>query len=206
MTKLDWKKDEKALYSPKSSPELITIPAMNHLVIRGSGAPSSPQFQKAVETLFSLSYGLKFAPRKGLVIQGYNDYAVYPLEGFWDISEAAIAKGSWTKDDLVYTLMIRQPEFISPSHVETIKQGLIKKDLMLNEVSFQAIEEGLCAQILHVGSFDSEPESFKRLEGYIEEKGYRRKSKAHKEIYLSDFNKTKAENLKTILRIAVEKR
>ena len=156
---------------PKSSPELITIPPMNYLVIRGHGAPSSPPFQKAVETLFSLSYGLKFAPRKGLVIEGYTDYAVYPLEGFWDISDAAIAKGSWTKEDLVYTLMIRQPEFITHSHVETIKQGLIKKDLLLSEVSLQTLEEGLCAQILHVGSFDTEPASFKTLEDFVEEKG-----------------------------------
>jgi len=206
MTKLDWKKDEKHHYAPKSSPELITLEPLPYLVIHGQGAPSSPQFQRAVETLFSLAYGLKFGPRKGLVIEGYRDYAVYPLEGFWDISEAAIAKGSWTKDDLVYTLMIRQPDFITQAHLDSIKQTMIKKGLLLNDVELQSIEEGLCAQLLHTGSFDTEPESFKALEKFIEEKGYRRVSKAHKEIYLSDFNKTKPENLKTILRIALEKR
>ena len=206
MTKLDWKKDEKALYSPKAVPALLTVPAMNYLTIKGSGAPASASFQKAVETLFSVSYGLKFAPRKGLVIEGYLDYAVYPLEGVWDISEEAQIKGTWTKDDLVYTLMIRQPDFIKESHVEAIKKSLSKKDLLLNEIRFETIEEGETAQILHIGPFDSEPESFKILEAFITEKGLERLSKTHKEIYLSDFNKTKPENLKTILRVKTQKR
>lgn len=206
MTKLDWRKDEKYLYAVKSSPELITVEPLTYLVIHGQGAPSSPQFQSAVETLFSLAYGLKFAPRKGLNIEGYTDYAVYPLEGFWNISEEAIAKGSWTKEDLVYTLMIRQPNFITKHHLVSIKQTMVKKGVLLSDVELQSIEEGLCAQLLHTGSFDTEPESFKALEKFVEEKGYRRVSKAHKEIYLSDFNKTKPENLKTILRIAIEKR
>jgi len=206
MTKLDWKKDEKTIYSPKTTPVFLTLQEMNYLCIKGSGAPTSAGFQNAVETLFTLSYGLKFAPRKGLVIDGYSEYAVYPLEGLWDITQEAVSKGSWTKDDLVYTLMIRQPEFINESHLETVKQNLTKKGLLLDQVKFITIKEGDIAQILHVGSFDSEPQSFKILEDFIQEKGLERQSKTHKEIYLSDFTKTKAENLKTILRIAVKKR
>jgi hypothetical protein len=206
MTKLDWKKDEKTLYHPKATPEILTITPMTYLVIHGSGAPSSPQFQKTVETLFSLSYGLKFAPRKGLVIEGYRDYAVYPLEGFWDISDDAIAKGVWSKEDLVYTLMIRQPDFITVHHLDYVKKTQTKKDVLLSEVDLQTIEEGLCAQVLHTGSFESEPDSFIKLETMIKERGFERKSKTHKEIYLSDFNKTKPENLTTILRIAIEEK
>jgi hypothetical protein len=206
MTRLDWKKDEKTIYSPKTTPVLLTLPAMNYLTINGRGAPASAGFQKAVETLFSLSYGLKFAPRKGLVIDGYSEYAVYPLEGLWDITQEAILRGTWTKDDLIYTLMIRQPEFIKENHIETIKKNLAKKELLLDQVKFETIEEGDIAQILHIGSFDSEPKSFKILDEYVTEKGLERKVKTHKEIYLSDFNKTQAENLKTILRISVKKR
>lgn len=206
MTKQDWKKDEKTIYRPKTSPVFLSLPPMNYLTISGSGSPSSASFQKAVETLFSLSYGLKFAPRKGLVIDGYSEYAVYPLEGLWDITKEAQTKGNWTNDDLVYTLMIRQPEFIHESHLEAIKKNLVKKELLLDQVHFETIEEGEIAQLLHVGSFDSEPLSFKILEDFITEKGHERKFKTHKEIYLSDFNKTKPENLKTILRVNTKKR
>lgn len=206
MTKLDWKKDEKPLYNPKAQAEILTLPHLRYLTIRGQGAPASPSFQKAVETLFSLSYGLKFAPRKGLQIDGYSEYAVYPLEGVWDISEEAVQKGSWTKEDLVYTLMIRQPDFILAPHVEAIKLNLAKKDLMLDQVKLETIEEGLSAQILHVGPFDDEPATFKRMEAFIEDKGFERQFKTHKEIYLSDFNKTAPEKLRTILRISIKKR
>jgi len=206
MTKSDWKKDEKQLYQPKTGPQLLTLPKMHYLTLKGEGAPASAGFQKAIETLYSLSYGLKFAPRKGLEILGYNEYAVYPLEGLWDITEKAQAAGHWTKDDLVYTLMIRQPDFIQESHVETIKKNLEKKGLMLDQVKLETIEEGLIAQIMHVGSFDDEPHSFKILEDWIQENGYERKTKIHKEIYLSDFTKTAPENLKTILRIFIKKR
>lgn len=206
MTKLDWKKDDKALYQPKTEPSFLTLPPLNYLTIHGQGAPASPGFQKAVETLFSLSYSLKFAPRKGLQIDGYKEYAVYPLEGLWDITQEAVQKGSWTKDDLVYTLMIRQPDFITPSHVEAIKTSLAKKGLLLDQVKLETIEEGETAQILHVGPFDNEPETFRKLEAFVIEKGVERAFKTHKEIYLSDFNKTAPDKLKTILRIAVKKR
>lgn len=204
MIKHDWKKAEKNLYSPQSEPQLITIPAYRYLTIQGEGAPASPAFQKAVETLFSLSYGLKFAPRKGLIIDDYIDYAVYPLEGLWDLNDQAKTKSTWTKDDLIYTLMIRQPAFILESHVETIKTNLAKtKDLPLNKVKFEMIEEGSCLQILHSGPFDTEPVSFAIMTAYLNEHGYQRKTQAHKEIYLSDFNKTKPEHLKTILRLFI---
>jgi len=206
MTKLDWKKDEKALYLPKTTPSFLSVPALSYLTIKGQGAPASEGFQKAVETLFSLSYGLKFAPRKDLQIDGYVEYAVYPLEGLWDITEEAVEKVQWTKDDLVYTLMIRQPDFIKAEHVEAVKAKLAKKALLLDLVKLETIEEGETAQILHVGPFDLEPASFQKLEAFIQEKGFERPFKTHKEIYLSDFNKTSPDKLKTILRISVKKR
>jgi len=204
--KADWKKDEKTTYIPKSIPTLITIPAYTYLTIKGSGAPASEGFQKAVESLFSISYGLKFAPRKGLLIEGYEEYSVYPLEGFWDISEEAKSRGSWDKKDFVYTLMIRQPSFIHLDHLRDLRAKIKKEDLLWDQVMFEKIEDGLCLQMLHIGSFDNEAESFAKMDAYLNEQGYERRFKAHKEIYLSDFTKTKPEALKTTLRLFIKKR
>lgn len=206
MTKLDWKKDEKALYAPTDKPSFISIPSMTALIVKGGGAPSSPAFQSAVQSLFSLSYGLKFAPRKGLQIDGYQEYAVYPLEGLWDISDEAKAKGTWTKDDLKYTLSIRQPDFIQPEHIDAVKRTQAKKGLDLDQVSFIQSPAYEAAQILHVGSFDSEPASFKILEAFLDEQSYERIDQTHREIYLSDFTKTSPDKLKTILRVTIKKR
>lgn len=206
MTKLDWKKDEKALYAPSTKPSFIIVPSMTALSVKGEGAPASPAFQSAVQSLFSLSYGLKFAPRKGLQIDGYQEYAVYPLEGLWDISDEAKAKGTWTKDDLKYTLTIRQPEFIKQDHLDAVKRTQAKKGLDLDQVHLIRCPAYEAAQILHVGPFDSEPESFRILEAFLDEKGYERIDKTHHEIYLSDFNKTAPDKLKTILRVPIKKR
>jgi hypothetical protein len=204
--KTDWKRDEKTTYIPKSIPTLITIPAYTYLTIKGSGAPASEGFQKAVESLFSISYGLKFAPRKGLLIEGYEEYSVYPLEGFWDISEEAKLRGSWDKKDFVYTLMIRQPSFIHLDHLRDLRAKIKKEDLLWDQVMFEKIEDGLCLQMLHIGSFDNEPESFAKMDAYLSEQGYERRFKTHKEIYLSDFTKTKSDALKTTLRLFIKKR
>jgi len=204
--KHDWKKEEKLTYIPKTIPTLIAIPAYNYLSIKGTGAPSTPAFQKAIESLFSISYGLKFAPRKGLLIDDYHDYSVYPLEGFWSISQEAIEKGSWEKSDFVYTLMIRQPDFILQSHVDSVKLKLKDKGFPLDQVNLEINEDGLCLQMLHMGSFDDEPESFAKMDAYLNDQGYERRFKAHKEIYLSDFTKTKPEALKTTLRLYIKKR
>lgn len=206
MTKLDWKKDEKALYAPTRKPCFVFIPPMSALRVSGEGAPASGTFQSAVQSLFSLAYGLKFAPRKGLQIDGYQEYAVYPLEGLWDISEAAQAKGAWTKNDLKYTLTIRQPDFIKPEHVDAVKQSQAKKGLDLDPVTLIHSPAYVAAQILHVGPFDTEPESFRILEAFLEDHGYERLDKTHREIYLSDFTKTTPDKLKTILRVTIKKR
>ncbi len=204
MIKQDWKKDEKHIYASKALPTRLSVPSFKYLTIQGKGAPGSAAFQSAIEALFSLSYGLKFAPRKGFVIEGYVDYAVYPLEGLWDISDEAKLKSIWIKDDFIYTLMIKQPDFILEHHVEEIKNRLKQKsDCPYDHVKLETIEDGECMQILHLGSFDSEAQSFAIMDNALKELGLMRKVKAHKEIYLSDFTKTKPENLKTILRIFI---
>lgn len=202
MTKRDWKKDEKMIYAPKAKPSLIRIPPFHYLTFSGEGAPASKNFQEAVQSLFSVAYTLKFSVRKGLVIQDYQDYAVYPLEGIWSITEAAIKRGSFTKEDLVYTLMIRQPEFIHDEHVAWAIEQAQKKHpaLPLSKIMYTQVEDGSCVQMLHVGSFDTESLSFDQMKAYIKEHHLSQRVLEHREIYLSDFNKTSPEKLKTILR------
>ncbi len=205
---MDWRKTEKALYAPKSVPTLIDIPSQRLLCVDGLGSPDDPAFKAAIEVLYSLSYALKFAPRKGLKIEGYDEYAVYPLEGLWDLQPQAYGNTQWTKADLRYTLSIRQPNFIQQEHINAVLPGLITKNPHLDYalVELRSLTQGQCVQMLHRGPFADEPASFALMEGFCDEHGLQRQSKTHREIYLSDFTKTAPENLKTILRIAVKKR
>ena len=205
---MDWRKTEKALYAPKSVPTLLDIPPQHLLCVDGLGSPDEPAFKTAIEVLYSLSYALKFAPRKGLTIEGYEEYAVYPLEGLWDLQPQAYGNDQWTRADLRYTLSIRQPDFIQLEHLQAVLPGLKTKNPHLDYalVELRTVTQGHCVQMLHRGPFADEPASFALMEAFCDEHGLQRLSKTHREIYLSDFTKTAPENLKTILRIAVKKR
>ncbi len=207
--KHEWRKHEKNLYLPKPAPELIKVPDMQFLTISGQGNPNSEGFAKYIEILYTLSYALKMGFKKGPIPQGYLDYTVYPLEGVWDITEEAKEQyhGVLNKDDLVFKLMIRQPDFIARNHVDqAIARVAEKKDLaLLGSVVFEEISEGSCVQMLHVGSYDDEPATFEVMEKYCTEQNLKRLSKRHREIYLSDFRKVKPDQLKTVLRFQVKK-
>jgi hypothetical protein len=205
---LDWRKAEKALYAPPKIPIQIDVSPQQLLCVEGQGSPDDPAFKSAIELLYSASYALKFAPRKGLTIEGYVEYAVYPLEGLWDLKPEAYNQASWTKDDLRYTLSIRQPDFITEAHLSWVLPSLIKKnpDLDYSLLQLRTIHQGLCVQMMHHGPFADEPASFALMDAYCSEHGLERLGKTHREIYLSDFTKTAPQNLKTILRIAVKKR
>ena len=205
---LDWRKAEKVLYAPAKTPTLIEVPTQTLLCVEGQGSPDDPAFKSAIDLLYSTSYALKFAPRKGLVIEGYVEYAVYPLEGLWDLKPEAYHQPSWTKDDLRYTLSIRQPDFITQAHLESMLPALVKKnpELDYSLLQLKTVHQGLCVQIMHTGPFADEPASFERMEVFCAENNLERIRRTHREIYLSDFTKTDPQNLKTILRIAVKKR
>ncbi|UQN44934.1 GyrI-like domain-containing protein [Agarivorans sp. B2Z047] len=140
--------------------------------------------------------------------QGYFDFTVYPLEGVWDISEKAKAKfdGTINKDELVYRLMIRQPDFVDQAFyrdmLELAKQK--KANPLFEQLSFEQIEEGKTVQMLHVGLFDDEPQSFEKMEAFAVAEGLERLSKVHREIYLSDPRKVTPDKLKTVLRFQVK--
>lgn len=206
--KHDWKKSEKQFYAPKGEPVKVTIPAMNFFSIRGEGNPNNPEFGEYISILYALSYGVKMSPKQGFAPDNYFEYSIYPLEGVWDLKEEARAKSmeKIDKDALVFNLMIRQPEFVTPEFAaEVIKRVSKKKPHpLLAEVKFETLTEGDCVQMLHTGSYDNEPASFARMEAFAEANGLKRISKIHREIYLSDARKTAPEKLRTILRFRVD--
>lgn len=208
--KHEWRKKEKQVYIPKNKPEIIKIPEYNFLTISGEGNPNNPEFAAYIGALYPICYGIKMGLKKNPILSGYYDYTVYPLEGIWDISDEA--KKTYTentklnKDDLVFTLMIRQPDFVTKKYaLEAIEKAKLKKpNTLFNKIKFEKIKEGNCIQMLHIGSYDNETVSFKMMENFAKKEGLQRISKVHREIYLSDFRRVSAEKLKTVLRFNVK--
>ncbi|ARU60116.1 hypothetical protein CBW65_02870 [Tumebacillus avium] len=204
--KIDYKKDFKQLYLPKTVPAIVEVPKMQFLMVSGSGDPNGEKFTEVVEALYSLSYAVRMSYKSAEVPDGYYEYTVFPLEGVWDLLDRT--KPATDKSNLKYTMMIRQPDFLTePLFQRFLEQTKRKKkNPFLDEVRFEHAEEGLCCQMMHIGSFDEEPKSFAQMEAFCVENGFIRSSKIHREIYLSDPRKTKPEKMKTVLRFLVEKR
>jgi len=207
--KHEWRKKEKGIYLPKNKPEIIDIPDFKYFTIEGEGNPNSETFPDYIGVLYSLSYAVKMSYKKGIEPNDYFDYTVYPLEGVWDIKDYAKKNftGTINKDDLIFKLMIRQPDFVDLKFFNLILK-LTKENKphdLLDLVKFETIKEGTCVQMLHLGSYDNEPESFKIMEDYTIEQRFKRISKIHKEIYLTDARKTVPEKLKTVLRFKIVK-
>lgn len=210
--KYEYKKEEKELYGVKDKPEVVDVPKQKFICIKGIGNPNSEMFAKHIEVLYQLSYTIKMMPRNGFTPNGYFEYTVYPLEGVWSLTEKGIKlqqeKGILDKDEFTYTIMIKQPSFVDKSIFDkALEIASIKKpNKLLNESFYEEVEEGLSLQILHNGSYDTESESFQKMNNYLNDNNYERIGFIHKEIYLSDARKVAADKLKTILRIKIKKR
>jgi hypothetical protein len=206
--KHEWRKKEKSLYLPKEKPELIEIPNFKYFMISGIGNPNSEAFSKKIEVLYSLAYAIRMMPKKGYTPEGYYEYTVYPLEGVWDLTEDGKNMDTLDKDELVYTIMIRQPDFVTQKIVDLAFENVRKKkDLpLLDEVTFETVEDGLSVQMMHIGPYDDEPRTFEQMKRFIEENNLDLRTRKHREIYLSDFRKTEKAKLKTVLRYRVCKR
>jgi hypothetical protein len=206
--KYEWRKKEKEIYLPPNKPVLIDIPKYKYFTIRGNGNPNSSFFGECIEALYATSYAIRMSYKKGLEPENFYEYTVYPLEGIWDISEKAKQSfdGTIDKDELVFTLMIRQPDFVTNEFAETAKEWAFKKkgNPLIEKLSFDEITDGKCIQMMHLGSYDDESESFATMEEFCTKNQLKRKSKQHKEIYISDPRKVVPEKLKTVLRLAVE--
>lgn len=203
MAKHEWRKVEKDLYAPKTKPEQNIIGKQVYLTIEGKGDPNGFAFESQVEALYAMAYGIRMAPKSGFEIAGYYEYTVYPLEGIWgtdnpeDISD---------KDQFVYKIMIRQPDFVSLEVFEAVRDKVKekKKLALLDSLRYEIMEDGMVVQMLHEGTYDSESESFIQMKQYIEQAGLQLREHEHREIYLTDARKVAPEKLKTILRYLVE--
>lgn len=206
--KYDWKKDDKAFYLPKNKPEIITLPAFKFFSIRGEGNPNDDFFADYIGVLYALSYAVKMSPKQGFSPHNYFEYSVFPLEGVWDITDEAKAAftGKIDKNSLVFNLMIRQPDFVTEAFAQETLERVRKKKphVLLEKVKFETIEEGNCVQMMHLGPYDTEPQSFEQMKQFTESLGKKRKSLLHREIYLSDARKVAPEKLKTVLRFCVD--
>lgn len=203
--KFEWKKQEKSLYIPKGKPDLITVPQQKFFIISGKGNPNDEEFSEKIGILYSLAYAVRMMPKQGYTPDGYFEYTVYPLEGIWDLTENGKQSNTLNKDDLLYTIMIRQPDFVTQKVVNKAFENVRKKKphLLLDDVTFETMEDGLSVQIMHIGSYDDEPQSFEQMKKFIKENNFERTTLKHREIYLSDARKTEKSKLKTVLRYMV---
>lgn len=204
--KFEWRKQEKNLYLPKEKPKLITVLEQKYLMIKGKGNPNDQEYSEKIGVLYSLAYAIRLMPKQGYIPEGYYEYTVYPLEGIWDLMEDGKKLNELNKDELIYTIMIRQPDFVTQEVVDKAFENVKKKkdNHFLNDVSFEIMEDGLSVQMMHIGSFDDEPKSFKLMDKYCDENNLENlKQVHHREIYLSDARKTEKSKLKTVLRYMV---
>lgn len=207
--KFEWRKHEKALYGAKSIPDLVDIPMQNFIMIKGNGNPNDTDFSDRVTALYSLAYAIKMGYKstatKNILSNEIHDFTVYPLEGIWKQknTDTESAAGKLIKENLEYTIMIRQPDFITAEMVcAALEKVKIKKpNRLYQEIIFDTIHDEKCVEILHIGSYDNEPFSFEQMDRFTEEKGLQRITDYHREIYLT--NRTKEDKLKTILRYKV---
>jgi hypothetical protein len=205
--KYEWRKVEKEYYLPKTKPTLIKIKPMKFFIVDGKGDPNTSQdFKNAIETLYGLSYGIRMMPKSGVTPKGYFEYTVYPLEGVWDMENAPVNHEKLNKDEFIYSLMIRQPDFVDNALVLDIinKTKQKKSELNFDKVRFEQIDEGLCVQMMHLGSYDDEPKSFALMDEFCKANNLIRTSHTHREIYMSDPRKGSVDKRKTIIRFMVK--
>ena len=200
--KYDWRKVEKSLYGVKASPKVVNVPQQSFIMLDGTGNPNLPGFTEEVSALYALAYAIKMDYKKSHTNQEIQDFTVYPLEGIWQQKE----QGELVKEELIYTIMIAQPSFISKEMVkEALEKVKVKKpNSHYEKIRFETVKEGKCLTMLHLGSFDSEPLSFAKMDTFCKENSLNRRSLFHREIYLNNLNRTSPDKLKTILRYQVE--
>lgn len=200
--KYEWKKQEKEFYGAKKYATLVTVPAQNYIMISGKGNPNDIDFSNRVSVLYSLAYAIKMAYKATAAQNEFHDFTVYPLEGIWKKAEET----ELIKENLEYTIMIRQPDFICEDIVQAALERIkIKKpNPLFDEVSFDIMQDGKCVEILHIGAFDDEPISFEKMELFALANNLERMKDYHREIYLNNANRVEKSKLKTILRYSVK--
>lgn len=202
----DFKKEYKEFYLPGNKPEIVNVPKANYIAVKGQGNPNAEdgEYKSAIAVLYAIAYTLKMSYKTDYKIDGYFEYVVPPLEGFWwDIDYS-------NKDGYKWISVIRLPDFISEKDFEWAKETAArKKKLDCSKAYFLTVEEGLCVQIMHHGSFDDEPSTVEIMDRFIEEKGYENDMndiRFHHEIYLSDARKVDPSKWKTVIRHPIKRK
>jgi hypothetical protein len=207
---VDYKKEYKDLYSPKNDPTVIDVPEMQFVAVEGSGNPNDEngEYQKAIPVLYGIQYTIKMSKKGNYMPDGYFDYVVPPLEGFWWLDNNEVFSSVFTSK-FRWLSLIRLPEFVDEKVFQwACAEVSKKKNIDTQKAQFLKINEGLCVQCLHIGSFDDEPKTLKLINDYIDKNGLQNdvnNTRRHHEIYLSDPRKTETSKLKTILRIPVKR-
>ena len=207
----DFKKEYKEFYIPSSRPAIITVPAFNFIAVRGKGNPNDPdgEYSKALNLLYGTAYTIKMSKKTDHRIEGYFDYVVPPLEGFWwqDGSEGVDYS---RKENFRWISVIRLPDFVTKKDFDwAVAEATRKKKADFSKVEFLTMEEGLCVQCMHTGSYDSEPATVELMHKYIQDQGYEldfSEKRLHHEIYLSDPRKVAPDKNKTVIRHPVRKK
>lgn len=206
----DFKKEYKEFYMPKNKPEIITVPKMHYIAVRGTGNPNEEggAYQQAVGVLYAVAYTLKMSYKTDYRIQGFFEYVVPPLEGFW-WQEGIEGVDYGNKDTFHWISVIRLPDFVTEEDFKwAVETASKKKKMDCSAAEFLKIEEGLCVQMMHHGSFDDEPASVALMDAFLEQNGYINnfsENRMHHEIYLSDPRKCSADKLKTVIRHPIKK-
>ena len=201
----DFKKEQKELYQPKTAPALVHVPKMNYLAVRGKGDPNDPdgEYARSIPLLYGVAYTLKMSPKAGHAIDGFFDYTVPPLEGFW--WQPGLAGVDYAnKAGFQFLSLLRLPDFVTRADFDwAVESATAKKKMDLSPVEFFPYDEGLCVQCMHLGPYDAEPQTAAKMHDFMRRQGYAldiTDARYHHEIYLSDPRKCDPARLKTVLR------
>ena len=201
----DYKKEYKEFYMPPKKPTIVTIPSMNYLAVRGKGDPNTPdgEYKQAIGLLYAIAFTIKMSKKSGRQIEGYFDYVVPPLEGFW-WQDGVEGVDYAHKEDFNWISLIRLPDFVTMSDFDwAINEATAKKKTDFSKVEFLTYDEGLCIQCMHVGRYDDEPATVRLMHEFIDQEGYTldiSDKRFHHEIYLSDARRVAPEKPKTVIR------
>lgn len=201
----DFKKEYKEFYLPKNKPEIITVPKVNYIAVRGKGNPNEENgdYQQALSVLYAVAYTLKMSYKSEYKIEGFFEYVVPPLEGFW-WQENVDGVDYGDKSTFHWISVIRLPEFVTQKDFDwAVQTAEKKKKLDCSSAEFLTVDEGLCVQMMHLGPFDDEPKSVALMDAYLQENGYvndLNEKRLHHEIYMSDARKVAPEKWKTVIR------
>ena len=207
----DFKKEYKEFYLPARKPSIVTVPKMNYIAVRGEGDPNEPDgaYTKAIGLLYGIAFTIKMSKKTDYRMDGYFDYVVPPLEGFW-WQDGIQGVDYAHKDAFQWISVIRLPDFVRPEDFTwAVQEATAKKKMDFSSVEFFPYEEGLCVQCMHVGSYDEEPATVETMNQYLMEQGYVtdiNQERMHHEIYLSDARKTAPEKRRTVIRHPIRRK